>query len=69
MTNIDPIYHINLPDKKKRGERGKDTKKRAGRKCKNCVKFEGSNSSICPGRSGRGVCKYYNENGEPLQGG
>ena len=40
MTNINPSYHINLPDKKKRREPGKDTKKRAGRKCKKWFKFK-----------------------------
>ena len=29
MTNIDPTYHINLSDKKERGEQGKDTKKKS----------------------------------------
>ena len=69
MTNIDPTYHIHLKDRKKRGERGKDTKKRAGRKCKNCVKFEGSNSSKCLGRSHRGFVNTTMKMVPPLEGG
>ena len=47
--------------KRKRGERGKDASSvfRRIRHCTTCVANEGPHSSTCPGRTGRGTCKYF----------
>lgn len=46
--------------------RGADRIKRRVRTCKSCNTNGGDFSEYCSGRSGRGICAFYDENGTPL---
>ena len=56
-------HTTNIP--RKNGQRGADSKRRAPRTCKNCKKHGGSLSATCQGRTGRGACQHYHEDGQP----
>ena len=45
------------------GQRGKDKNTRRKRTCKRCLRFQGGDPVHCPGRTGRGTCIYFDENG------
>ena len=51
---------------RKRGERGKDAKKRKARRCMLCVKFSGQNPFSCKGAPPRGKCDQFLDNGTPV---
>lgn len=57
------------PQKKARGERGRDSKQRASRQCKRCIFFGGMYSACCKGRTklGKRGCEYFNEDGDSVQ--
>jgi hypothetical protein len=51
---------------RKAGQRSGDRKKRAVRRCKRCMRHEGSNSTICKGRTpkaGQEGCQYFSADG------
>ena len=50
---------------RKQGQRGSDATQRAPRTCKSCKKGGGNMFATCPGRTSRGVCQYYNKDGQP----
>ena len=65
-TSIQPTlpYYINTAEKKK--TRGKDKTQRQKRCCKLCKENKGINGTICPGRTGRGECIYFQHDGTPI---
>lgn len=46
------------------GERGKDRKQRAPRRCRRCLKNNGDYALECAGRGGQNSCEYFDPSDE-----
>lgn len=64
-TSISTSNHNIAQVGRSNGQRGTDSKKRAPRTCKTCTRYGGSNATTCNGRTGRGSCQHFHEDGEP----
>ena len=57
---------VTIPVKRKNGDRSVDKKKRGKRRCKSCLGAGVSDEQalLCPGRTGRGSCRFEEREGE-----